>query len=131
MGTMKDLETGIQHIGIPTDDLARSVQFYEELGFHKASGGVVPESGAHVAFMELGNLVLEIYENDVVAGRAGAIDHFAINVTDIEAVFARMQERGARFVDAEIRFLPFWENGVRFFTILGPNEEKVEFNQYL
>ena len=28
-------------------------------------------------------------------------------------------------------FLPFWENGVKFFTIEGPNKEKVEFSQYL
>ena len=30
-----------------------------------------------------------------------------------------------------IHFLPFWENGVKFFTIEGPNKEKVEFSQYL
>ena len=26
-----------------------------------------------------------------------------------------------------VHFLPFWENGVKFFTIEGPNKEKVEF----
>ena len=31
----------------------------------------------------------------------------------------------------EIHFLPFWDNGVHFFTIEGPNKEKVEFSQYL
>ena len=31
----------------------------------------------------------------------------------------------------EVHFLPFWENGVKFFTIEGPNKEKVEFSQYL
>ena len=31
----------------------------------------------------------------------------------------------------EIHFLPFWDNGVRFFTIKGPNEEKIEFSQFL
>ena len=30
-----------------------------------------------------------------------------------------------------IHFLPFWENGVKFFTIEGPNKEKIEFSQYL
>ena len=25
-----------------------------------------------------------------------------------------------------VHFLPFWENGVKFFTIEGPNKEKVE-----
>ena len=30
-----------------------------------------------------------------------------------------------------IQFLPFWENGVRFFNLLGPNGETVEFSQRL
>ena len=30
-----------------------------------------------------------------------------------------------------VHFLHFWENGVKFFTIEGPNKEKVEFSQYL
>ena len=30
-----------------------------------------------------------------------------------------------------VHFLPFWENEVKFFTIEGPNKEKVEFSQYL
>ena len=30
-----------------------------------------------------------------------------------------------------VHFLPFWENGVKFFTIEGPNKEKIEFSQYL
>ena len=35
------------------------------------------------------------------------------------------------FLLDEVHFLPFWENGVKFFTIEGPNKEKVEFSQYL
>ena len=29
-----------------------------------------------------------------------------------------------------VHFLPFWENGVKFFTIERPNKEKVEFSTY-
>ena len=34
-------------------------------------------------------------------------------------------------IDPEIRFLPFWEKGTRFFNVLGPNGEIVEFSQIL
>ncbi len=34
-------------------------------------------------------------------------------------------------ISRQPHFLPFWENGVKFFTIEGPNKEKVEFSQYL
>lgn len=40
-------------------------------------------------------------------------------------------ELGLNFIDTEINFLPFWANGVRFFNVLGPNGEKVEFGQIL
>ena len=34
-------------------------------------------------------------------------------------------------MEGEIHFLPFRENGVKYFTIEGSNKEKVEFSQYL
>lgn len=61
----------------------------------------------------------------------GALDHIALNVTDIEKVFRMVKEQGFTMLDTEIQFLPFWERGVKFFTILGPNKEKIEFSQYL
>lgn len=38
---------------------------------------------------------------------------------------------GLNTTNDEVHFLPFWENGVKFFTIEGSNKEKVEFSQYL
>ena len=50
------------------------------------------------------------------------IQHVGVPTNDIETTI--------KFYD-EVHFLPFWENGVKFFTIEGPNKEKVEFSQYL
>ena len=38
---------------------------------------------------------------------------------------------GLNITNDTVYFLPFWENGEKFFTIEGPNKEKVEFSQYL
>ena len=38
---------------------------------------------------------------------------------------------GAMKVYDKLQELPFFERGVRFFVITGPNGERVEFNQYL
>ena len=38
---------------------------------------------------------------------------------------------GLPMYQAEIQFLPFWERGVRFFILRGPNEERVELIQQL
>ena len=61
----------------------------------------------------------------------GAIDHVALDVRDIEEIFQYINEAGLNSTQDTIHFLPFWENGVKFFTIEGPNKEKVEFSQYL
>ena len=50
---------------------------------------------------------------------------------DIEEIFRYINEAGLNSTQDIIHFLPFWENGVKFFTIEGPNKEKVEFSQYL
>ncbi len=125
---LKQLCTGLQHIGIPTVNWAESLEFYEQLGFEAALNTVQPNGGS-VVFMQLGNLVLEVYEAESADETAGAIDHIAIDVTDIELVFAVITGSGFTALEGEIKYLPFWENGVRYFTITGPNHEKVEYSQ--
>ena len=123
--------TELQHIGIPANDLEATTAFYEALGFHTAFRTVNEAAGEKVAFLRLGDITIETYENGQAAFSNGALDHVALNVTDIEEVFQTAKEKGFCTLDAEIQFLPFWENGVRFFTIVGPNKEKIEFSQYL
>lgn len=126
---MKDYATGIQHVGIPTKDMDATKKFYEDLGFEAAFETVNDE--ARVCFLKMHNLVMEIYESEDAAGKIGAIEHVAIDVTDIEQVYKEICDKNMNTLQDEIHFLPFWDNGVRFFTIKGPNEEKIEFSQFL
>lgn len=128
---LKELMNGIQHIGIPTNDIEATINFYEKLGFEIALRTVNEEAGEQVAFLKLQTLVIETYENKAAKMKAGAIDHVAIDVKDIEKVYELVNQAGLNTTQDQIHFLPFWENGVRFFTIEGPNKEKVEFSQYL
>lgn len=89
------------------------------------------EADEKVAFLKLNTLVIETYENKAAKMEAGAIDHIAIDVKDIEKVYEMISEAGLNTTKDTVHFLPFWENGVKFFTIEGPNKEKVEFSQYL
>lgn len=119
--------TGIQHVGVPTDDIQKSILFYKGLGFEIVWQTINEQYGTPVVFLQLGNLIMEVYENKQASMKSGAIDHIALNVTDIGAVFSKIKELGYEMLDDNIRFLPFWEYGVRFFTIIGPNKEKIEF----
>ena len=121
------LATGVQHIGVPTNDIEKTIAFYEKLGFVNAHQ--VDNNGELVAFLKLGDLVIETYQNGKAAGAAGAVDHIAINVTDVDE--ARRIADGLGLEVIEAGQLPFWSNGVKYFTVLGPNWEKIEFNQYL
>ena len=118
---LKNYSTGVQHIGIPTNDIDKTVAFET----------VNEEADEKVVFLKLGTLVVEAYENHAAVLRAGAIDHVALDVKDIEEIYQYINQAGLNTTQDSIHFLPFWENGVKFFTIEGPNKEKVEFSQYL
>ena len=125
--TIKDISAGLQHVGIPTNDIEKTIAFYEMLGFvtvHRADN-----RGEAVAFLKMGDLIIETYQNNRATGLSGAIDHIALNVTDVDKARRIAEELGLEVI--EEGQLPFWENGVRYFTVLGVNGEKVEFNQYL
>lgn len=121
------IATGLQHIGVPTNDIEATIAFYVSLGFEVAHRA--DNNGELVAFLRLGDLTIETYQNFKAVGEAGAVDHIAINVTDVDE--ARRIADGMGLTVIEEGQLPFWENGVKYFTILGPNREKLEFNQYL
>lgn len=128
---LKNYSTGIQHIGIPTNDIEKTIAFYKELGFETALQTINKEADEKVAFLKLKTLVIETYENKAAKLESGAIDHVAIDVNDIEEVYQYISEKKLNTTNDTIHFLPFWKNGVRFFTIEGPNMEKIEFSQYL
>ena len=111
--------------------MEKTAAFYRLLGFEAVLQTVNRAADEKVTFLRMGDITLEVYENKNAAMVPGALDHIALNVTDIEKAFQMAKEEGFSMLDTQIQFLPFWEHGVKFFTVLGPNEEKVEFSQYL
>ena len=126
---IKDFTTGVQHIGIPTNDIEKTINFYLTLGFTIALR--TANGTEEVAFLQLHNLIIETYQNHQAAMAYGAIDHIAIDVKNIDELFNVVKRAGLKMLDTEVHGLPFWENGVKFFTIEGPNYEKIEFCERL
>lgn len=126
---IKDFCTGIQHVGIPTNNIKETIVFYEQLGFEIE---LLTQNGNEtVCFLRMHNLVIETYENRAATMTSGAIDHIALDVKNIDSLFEAVKAKGLKMLDIHVNSLPFWENGVKFFTILGPNNEKVEFCERL
>ena len=126
---VQDYITGIQHIGLPVKAMDKTLNFYKDLGFEEAYSTMNGQS--RVVFLKQKNLIIEVYEKDDACNESGVIDHIAIDVVNIEKTFDIVASLGYKILDEDIQYLPFWEKGVRFFTILGPNGEKIEFSQML
>jgi catechol 2,3-dioxygenase-like lactoylglutathione lyase family enzyme len=130
---------GFQHLGLPVTDINRSEAFYSRLGFKTAMKTELPSDGdaVKVVMMELKGFVLELYQltgNELAEIRTradGHIDHFALNVQDIDRAFADVRASGLTALEDAPVFLPFWDKGVKYFSVRGPDGEKVEFNQII
>ena len=53
--------TGLQHIGIPTNDMDKTVEFYKKIGFEVAHE--TKDGDVRVVFLKFRDLILETYEN--------------------------------------------------------------------
>ena len=129
----------IQHIGIPVTNLKRSEAFYDMLGFKNvmSSGFEYGGSKGSVAMVQRGDIILELYQMpekelaEIRSRKDGHIDHIAFDVDNIDAVFSELKKASFHILEAEPVFLPFWQKGCRYFNILGPDGERLEFNQII
>ena len=129
----------LQHIGLPVTNLSVSQAFYERLGFAAVMRSTFDHEGCQgqVAMMQRGDIIIELYQmpepelSRVKQRSDGRIDHIAFDVDDIEATYALLKSEGFNIVEAQPVFLNFWEKGCRYFNMLGPDGERLEFCQIL
>ena len=126
---MTAFTTDFQHSGMVAKDLDETIAFYtEKLGFEVA--GIFHNGENRCAFLRYGHLTIETWEGEPAPMTTGAINHWAFDTPDIEAAFENAKELGLKFKDTEIQHIDsFWEHGIRFFNVYGPNGETIEFCQ--
>ena len=99
----------------------------------------VPEENdaIQVAMMEQNGVIIELYqvtrkEMDGLKNRKdGPVDHIAFDVKDVENAFLQLKGAGFAMIEEKPVFLNFWEKGCKYFTIRGPDGEKLEFNEIM
>lgn len=122
----------MDHIGLAVTDLNATAKWYMDvLGFERIGAFVAPD-GTPVNFLKSGDLVYEIFQPVGGVDAPGKIDHFSFISTDIEADYAYCVEQGYTFEAEGIQSIPtFWEKGIKYFKIMSPTGEPVEFCQIL
>jgi methylmalonyl-CoA epimerase len=102
----------INHIGIVVRDIQEALTVYEEaLGLTLTRIEERPEIGVNIAFLPTGDSEIELVqpttEDSGVAAflekRRGGLHHICLEVDDIEAALAELQEKGLKLIDKEPR----------------------------
>ncbi|MBM4256025.1 MAG: VOC family protein [Deltaproteobacteria bacterium] len=126
---------GIDNIGIAVADLARSMAFYEKLGFTKSYDYDADVKGAS---MSCGSAVLFLFQtkqanpqavkrDPSLAQNPPGIDHISFVVEDVDAIYQDLKAKGVAFngepADQE------W--GARLAGLKDPDGNNLYFLKYL
>ncbi|MBM7617021.1 lactoylglutathione lyase [Weissella uvarum] len=124
---VNEYTTGLQHIGIPTRDMEATKEFWTKLGFNIK--GEFMNGDVQVKFFEYKGVVIEAWEgtDEEANETVGAINHISLDTTDADALFKEFQKSDFVLLNDEVQHLPFWDNGIKFFNIQGPDKQIVEF----
>ena len=128
---------GWDHLAVRTKDINKSMSFYAELGFVMTGNGYLdtPDGRLLIAFMTMKGFTLELIQlvgaavNDPDTWKTGKIDHISLDVKSAQDAFMEARSRGYKVLDFGLKELPLFEHGCKFFSIEGPDGEKIEFNQ--
>lgn len=129
----------LQHIGIPVSDLSASCAFYERFGFINVMESAFTYDGGTGTCIMIQNkdIIIELYQmpekqlKEIRERKDGHVDHIAFDVDDIDATFNTLQQASFTILEKQPVYLSFWKNGCKYFNILGPDGERLEFNQIL
>lgn len=129
----------LQHAGIPVSNLRVSEEFYSGLGFTNImeSEFILEGKSGICIMMENNGAVIELYQlpdymiDEIKMRKDGHVDHIAFDVDDVDSTFETLKNASYIILEDKPVQLSFWKNGCKYFNILGPDGEKLEFNQIL
>ena len=126
---------GLGHVGLKTDDLDKTMNFYcGLLGFKLVTDNAALNDTVKSYFITRGNLTLEIMydtRGNSEPGLDGSLDHLSMETDDVDAAYAELQAAGVP-IETEILFDPaLYRAGQRFFMFRGPSGERLQIEQNL
>lgn len=121
----------IDHVSFAVKDIDKSVNFYEEhLGFKKYYEHDVPVPAVEkIAYLKLGDSVLELIHVPDSSGSADQGYHFCLESDDFDGDYSRLKSAGVP-IDTEphlVEAREAREDGWRRVVFTGPDGELIEF----
>jgi lactoylglutathione lyase len=115
----------IDHVALSVNDLAKSVAFYEKnFGFETYSRDYVERAGLHIAYLKLGDTVLEL------TGRGESMSgfHFCLETDNFDGAVETLKKNGVEVATPPHATKPRVprENGWRRVVFYGPDREQIE-----
>lgn len=122
---------GLAHIGLEAANPKSCAEFYAKnldfIHLHSQSYG-----NSTIEFVGCGSCVLEIIPAENDGKSHGQLNHFAIEVLDVDAAFLRLQQAGVLLeTEKPIVLEDFFCHGIKIAFFRGPTGERVEIFQYL
>ena len=137
MAVLESNFNGIQHIGIPVTSMEQSKAFYVRLGFELVMSRAFAHNGdtGQCCMMKRDHTLIELYQMPLQELEAirrrnnGHIDHIAFAVEDVDRAYTELRGAGFTIEEEAPLCANFWKNGCRYFNVIGPCGERLEFNQ--
>lgn len=131
--------SGLSHLGIVVSDIEISKKFYKRFGFKEVLKTKIKEdqNETKIIVLEKDGVRIQLIQptdkslEEVKSRKDGHIDHVAFDVKDVDKAFQELKDAGIKVVQDKPVFLPLWEKGIRYFNVLGPDGERLEFSQRL
>lgn len=122
------------HIGIATNDLTATVNWYVNVLGFEVYGDFVAPDGTKCKFIRGGDVKYEVFEpvTGIDPLYEGKIDHIAYISKDIQADYEFCIKKGYKFISNGIQTIEtFWERGCKYFIIESATGQAVEFCQVI
>ena len=126
---------GIDNVGVAVTDLARSVAFYEKLGFTK---GYDSDADVKGCTMNAGSAVLFLFQtkqanpqavkrDPFLAQNPPGLDHISFQVEDVDQIYNELKAKGVQFLNEPAD----QEWGARLVGLKDPDGNNLYFLKYL
>jgi lactoylglutathione lyase len=123
----------IDHIGLAVPNVEIDAKWYQDILGFSILGKFRGNNGSSVYFLSNGESIYEMYQEENMDPKTvGKIDHISLVSTDIEADYRFCVSQNYIISTDGIENIPnFWDHGIRYFKIVSPTGEQIEFCQKL